>query len=245
MEILIADDDDACRVYLELVVRMLSHTSATARNGIEALELLEHFEFDAVLLDVEMPVMGGIETLQHIRTNPALRDLPVYALTAHSSGPEMERIHGAGFSGCLSKPCSPDTLKGVLDGEGGTRGNLVERAVPFIEPEIYRTYQELLRDAGMSPREAVNRTLAAVNQWLSGQPEFGPASGEEAHSLAGSCAIIGAFALRKTMKELERLADGRDAEQWMTALAKAETVLRGTGEAYRAELNSLRADEGL
>jgi CheY-like chemotaxis protein len=237
MEILIADDDSASRVYLELVLRALSHTPATAENGAEALELLGYFSFDAVLLDIEMPVLGGVETLQRIRANPALRDLPVFAITAHTDGDEVEAIAKAGFTGYLSKPYSPGDLERLLAGDGGRNGLTAGRAAPILDAEVFQEYEGLLRDAGMSPEAAVRRTLDAVSNWLGSGPACSGGSREEAHSLAGSCAVIGASALRGALKELERLAAAELSADWPEAIGRAEAVLWETREAYGIPLN--------
>jgi two-component system, sensor histidine kinase and response regulator len=114
MDILIADDDQVARLYLELALVSLHHSVTVAENGAEALELLGQFMFDAVLLDVEMPVIGGVETLVNIRANPALQELRVYALTAHTREPMLAAIRQAGFSGYLTKPYGPRELERLL-----------------------------------------------------------------------------------------------------------------------------------
>jgi len=76
MEILIADDDSASRLYMELAVRALQHSPLSVESGAQVLDMLESFAFDVVLLDIEMPVLGGIETLRRIRGHPGPQELP-------------------------------------------------------------------------------------------------------------------------------------------------------------------------
>ena len=237
MELLVADDDPAARLYLELALVSLHHTVAVANNGAEVLELLEQFQFDAVLLDVEMPMMGGVETLACIRANASLQDLPVYAITAHTSGPSLDAIKQASFTGYLAKPYGPRELEQLLSGEKSQIASSSTFELPIEDSEAFAEYQELLREAGLSPLAAVNRTLEAVGSWLAGQPECSPGSREEVHGLAGSCAVIGASSLREAMKNIERLAMAGHIDRWSAALAEAERILQDTRRIYRMSLS--------
>jgi CheY-like chemotaxis protein len=232
MEILIADDDESSRLYLELAARSLAYSASTAENGVQVLEMLEQFAFDAVLVDIEMPVLGGIETLRRIRANPAHQKLRVYGITAHSDGPELEAVRQAGFTCFLTKPVSPAALAAVLSGQCATSAGTAREARPLVDRNVLGEYQNLLRSAGMSPAATVKRTLDEVSRWLDGGPGCRPASREAAHALAGSCAVIGACALLAELKELERLASAGSIERWEASLLKARQTLRETNEAY-------------
>jgi len=239
MELLVADDDQASRLYLELALVSLRHTVAVAENGAEALELLEQFLFDAVLLDVEMPVMGGLEALARIRANPAFQDLRVYAITAHAGGPSLDAIHQAGFSGYLAKPYGPSELEQLLSEENSPVRHPSIPELPLVDREAFAEYQGLLREAGMSPREAVKRTLGAVASWLAGQPECVPGSRDLVYELTGSCSVICATALRESMKNLERLLVNGDVGQWPGALADVKTILQDSKRIYAESLSSV------
>jgi CheY-like chemotaxis protein len=239
MEILIADDDQASRQYLELVLRALQHSATSVENGAQVLEMLEQFSFDAVLLDIEMPVLDGVETLRRIRSMAAFRAMPVYAITGHTDGPEMAAARQGGFSGILSKPFSPGDLAGVLAGKDGAAGGGPARVLPLVDGGVFQEYQTLLRGAGMSPAARVKKTLMEVSTWIEGRPDCVSGSRDKAHSLAGSCAVIGAFALRTELKGLERLAAAGEAERWLDALGKAEQTARETAREYGRLLSGL------
>ncbi|MEO7921592.1 MAG: response regulator, partial [Thermoanaerobaculia bacterium] len=85
-----------------------------ARNGIEALEALDVRRFDAVLMDVQMPEMDGLEAVRIIRTRPKLRELAVIAMTAHAMVGDRERFIESGMSDYVSKPIEEDELYRVL-----------------------------------------------------------------------------------------------------------------------------------
>ncbi len=232
MEILIADDDSASRLYMELAVRALQHSPLSVESGAQVLDMLESFAFDVVLLDIEMPVLGGIETLRRIRANPGLQELPVYAITAHTDGVEMDRAQRAGFSGILSKSFSPDELADVLAGKNPDGRGVEAQDTPLVDYEVFAEYETLLRGAGMSPAARVRGTLGQVSTWIDGGPSCVPESREHAHALAGACAVMGAAALRAAMKELERLATAGTAAAWADSLARAAQTALETERAY-------------
>ena len=80
--VLVVDDDANNRDVLEQELDLLGHRARAVADGREALAALEHGAFDAVLLDVMMPGLDGIEVLRRIRADPRQRDLPVIMISA-------------------------------------------------------------------------------------------------------------------------------------------------------------------
>lgn len=111
--ILIVDDIFPNRQILVQMVRKSGWESIEASNGEEALEIIKSIEIDVVLMDVEMPVMNGIETVHYIRNELSfpLNTLPVIALTAHNPRMFFEDFHDAGFDDLLAKPYSLEKLR--------------------------------------------------------------------------------------------------------------------------------------
>lgn len=110
--VLVVDDDDDIR---DLIGISLAHDCTYARDGTEAVELLSNQRFDAVLLDVMMPRMDGLEVLRRIRTSPDLADLPVLMLTAKVSEDDHLRGFQYGCDGYLTKPFDIDELQNAVD----------------------------------------------------------------------------------------------------------------------------------
>lgn len=79
-------------------------------TGAEALAGLRRDVPALVLLDISLPGMDGVETLQHIRADVALRHLPVIALTAHAMAGDRERYLRAGFDDYVSKPILDEAI---------------------------------------------------------------------------------------------------------------------------------------
>ncbi len=112
LNILIVDDIFTNRLLLSELIKTLGHDSAQAENGKEALDFFEKTNFDLILMDIEMPVMNGLETCQHIRRNfpEHKRLVPIIALTAHNPSLFFDDFSDAGFDELLTKPYSLDKI---------------------------------------------------------------------------------------------------------------------------------------
>jgi signal transduction histidine kinase/ActR/RegA family two-component response regulator len=108
LDILVAEDNT---VNQKIALRMLEkrgHRVTLALNGREAVALVRDRAFDIVLMDVQMPVMDGLEATRLIREFNA--GLPIVAMTAHAMDGDRERCLDAGMNGYTSKPIRPDEL---------------------------------------------------------------------------------------------------------------------------------------
>jgi two-component system, sensor histidine kinase len=114
--LLLAEDDEVNRAVARLMLERLGHSVVTAVDGFEVLDWLKRELFDAVLLDIRMPRLGGVETAKRIRrSEEAYSQIPIIALTAYAMAGDRERFLAEGMNGYLSKPYEIDELKGVLD----------------------------------------------------------------------------------------------------------------------------------
>jgi PAS domain S-box-containing protein len=94
----------------QIALEMLEEAGSSvclANNGAEALELLRQASFDCVLMDVQMPLMDGLEATRRIRADPALADLRVLAMTATATSEDRVRCLDAGMDDFISKPIQP------------------------------------------------------------------------------------------------------------------------------------------
>jgi PAS domain S-box-containing protein len=102
--VLLVEDNE---INMELALELLSNAGAkvtVAGDGQQALDRLAEGNFDIVLLDCQMPVMDGYETIQAIRADPRLRDLPVIAMTANAMSGDRNRALSAGMDDHIAKP---------------------------------------------------------------------------------------------------------------------------------------------
>ena len=102
LKILIAEDMFTCWLLYEKYMLMLGHSFKIVENGFMVLDELERDTYDLVLMDIEMPEMGGEETLSLIRSGVrgGDRNIPVIALTGYAG----EDLYKCGFNGCVTKP---------------------------------------------------------------------------------------------------------------------------------------------
>jgi len=123
--LLVVDDDIQMLSALEAALRRKGHTVETASNGIDAASKLEKETVQAVITDLRMPGMNGLELLQHIRrTKPAM---PVIVLSAYGTVPMAVEAIKAGATDFLMKPFSHEALDEALNklaAGGGVRADL-------------------------------------------------------------------------------------------------------------------------
>jgi len=102
--ILVVEDNS---MNMELVTCLLESNGievTQAVDGLEALEMIKNSLFDLVLLDIQLPGMGGLEVLKNIKENPASQQIRVVALTAQALKGDEQRFIDAGCIGYISKP---------------------------------------------------------------------------------------------------------------------------------------------
>ncbi|MSV27805.1 MAG: response regulator [Bryobacterales bacterium] len=110
--LLVVDDIEANRDLLSRRLEREGYTVAKAENGAQALDLLRSVDgFDLVLLDIMMPVMDGYQTLEHIKADTALRDIPVIMITALDDIGSVVRCIEMGAEDYLPKPFDPVLLR--------------------------------------------------------------------------------------------------------------------------------------
>jgi signal transduction histidine kinase/DNA-binding response OmpR family regulator len=230
LHVLLAEDSV---VNQKLVVTLLSragHKVSVATNGQEALDAIERGSFDVVLMDVQMPVMGGFEATGILRERErgTGRHLPVVATTAHAMKGDRETCEAAGMDAYISKPIQPLELYRVLARlfpEGAAQAEAAPRdsspSVPVArEPPDAEVWDAeiSLANAGGDPglrNELVElfldespRILQDLNDAASARDAS--AAKRLAHGLKGSAAAIGAVAARRTAERLERAGIDED-----------------------------------
>ncbi len=85
-----------------------------ASNGLEAVDMVDKEQFDLVLMDIQMPVMDGLEAARKIRSEKFMTDIPIIAMTAHAMAGDREKSLNAGMNGHINKPVDPIELYDVM-----------------------------------------------------------------------------------------------------------------------------------
>jgi two-component system chemotaxis response regulator CheY len=121
-EILIVDDS---RVMREMVIACLRGLAglefAQAASGLEAIERLSLVPYDAMVLDLNMPDIGGFEVIEFVRCQDKLKSLPILVVTTRGDEDSKARALELGASAFLTKPFAPEaileTVRGLLNGK--------------------------------------------------------------------------------------------------------------------------------
>ena len=116
LTILLVEDDKVNQLVVSSILKKSGHEIEIANNGVEALELLDSKLYDAIIMDIQMPIMDGIETTRLIRENEGtLRHTPIIALTAFALQGDRERFLSKGMDEYISKPIVRSQLLEALD----------------------------------------------------------------------------------------------------------------------------------
>ena len=148
LRILLVDDDRAVLFLMKTLLENAGHAVVTARNGVEALSLIEKSMPQLIVTDWVMPGMDGIEFCKALRQNPAWRNIYVFIMTAQESTDRLVEAFEAGANDYMTKPVNPKVL--------GARLRAAQRVV-HLQEELEFDRQQLHKFAD---------ELAASNQRL-------------------------------------------------------------------------------
>lgn len=252
LRILLAEDNVVNqRVAVGLLVKR-GHQVTVVNNGVEALAAFDRQELDVVLMDVQMPEMGGFEATATIRERERQRGrhMRIIAMTAHAMTGDRERCLSAGMDGYLSKPIDPNMLYATLEHEPGG-------AVAVTAPDPAKPASGVDRDALLARLGHDEELVADVIQvFLADCPDRLAAirmavevrDAEQirtaSHALKGAAANISAVGLFEAARILERIgAESRlDAAEagWRRLSTEASLVV----SALRV-FDSIEAIEGV
>lgn len=219
--LLVEDNDINQQIAVELLEKQGFYV-LIANNGKEALDMLKRNSFDAVLMDIQMPVMDGYEATMLIRKQPELREIPIIAMTAHALTSEKEKCFEVGMNDFASKPIDPHRLflKLIKWIQPANREkNIPVESDKDLNTDILEQLQQLkgikldsaLRRVGGSPdflKELIigfyNRHKDIQDKLLSllKKQDFQKVA-QEVHSLKGIAGNLGFELLQKRCKQLE------------------------------------------
>ena len=231
LNVLLVEDNP---VNQELAIRLLerqSHRVTLANNGAEAIDLFDSGHFDVILMDMQMPVMGGIEATEAIRSREMRRSWvvshevrPVYiiAMTANVMASDRGRCLEAGMNDYVAKPLRPEELFAALGRvrSGGGEESFVFSAAPagsatrldlgaalrdIGEPELFSTMAGML----LSEWDAhLGRVVSAIDTADAHELRM------HAHTLKSLLAMFHAENARRRAMELEQAAGAGENIDW-------------------------------
>ncbi len=108
--ILVVEDQPDNRQIIRDMLSTTDYEVAEAENGEEALAAVAKQRPDLILMDIQLPVLDGYEATRRIKADPALRSIPIIAVTSYALSGEAEKAREAGCDDYLPKPYSPREL---------------------------------------------------------------------------------------------------------------------------------------
>ncbi|MBS0496454.1 MAG: response regulator [Gammaproteobacteria bacterium] len=112
--VLVVEDNELNQQVAKGLLEYNGATVALANHGKEALDMLSRSSFDCVLMDIQMPVMDGLEAARLIRANPQWPDMLIIAVTANADQHHKDLCQNAGMNDFLAKPIDPERLVSTL-----------------------------------------------------------------------------------------------------------------------------------
>jgi signal transduction histidine kinase/CheY-like chemotaxis protein len=109
-KILVTEDNKVNQLVAKKILEKAGMNVFIANNGQECLDILEKEQFSAVLMDMQMPIMGGLEATELIRKNPRYSGLPIIAMTANAMEGDRDKCLAAGMDDYTTKPINPNQL---------------------------------------------------------------------------------------------------------------------------------------
>jgi two-component system, chemotaxis family, chemotaxis protein CheY len=116
--VLIVDDSVTIRAIIAKTLQLAGIPTSElseASNGREALEVLQNKWVDLVFLDINMPVMNGVELVEHMKADVMMSAVPVIVVSTEGSQTRIDQLSSKGVRAYLRKPFSPEALKQVVE----------------------------------------------------------------------------------------------------------------------------------
>lgn len=229
VHVLLAEDNPTNQLVATQMLESLGATVTLARDGAEALEILEEQDFDAMLVDIEMPRVSGIDVMRKVRAAcGAQAEMPMIALTAYVMREHREAIDAAGADGVIAKPIlsieqlGDDICRFMRRRTGGKDVSAERRpgkeasSPPVIDESIYQGLVQAIGPGAMSELLGkVDADLRSAQDRLS----HGLAAGDLAevrsasHILISVAGAIGAVPVQEGAKRLNSAAHQGDLDQ--------------------------------
>jgi len=233
--LLLVDDNAINREITREILEIWGYTVDVAADGRDAVDAVNRQNYDAILMDLQMPILDGYEATRIIRENPRHRDLPVIAMTAHAMEGYREKCLETGMTDYISKPVDIRELNRKLAAHTACRLPDCQPRIPGpMGPDIDLPeslpgidVSAAVRRLGGNTRlyRSMIRTLSRQYRETPGQLRAALAAGEidsiaqSAHTLKGIAGNIGARELRASASVLHEAARAQSPEAMETALA--------------------------
>ena len=239
LRLLLAEDSPVNRQISALLLEKRGHKVVAVENGKHALAQLENRGFDAVILDEEMPQMGGLEAARAIHKMEARigRHIPTVLVTGNGSEAARVRSREAGLDAHIAKPFLDEELFRTVESLCGGVGTGEGSSAPETSAGVAEVFnaQDLLKRVGGNPKvlrdlakiflEDTPKRRSAIRKAITRQD--GEALARAAHALRGSVAMLGATEIAEDASKIEEMGRSGRITEAGKILAPFEGKLSG------------------
>lgn len=221
LRLLLADDSAVNREIMHSMLAKMGHTVHIARDGKEAIEIARTRAFDAILMDLQMPVLDGFSAIQAIRASTGVNSrAPIVALTAGVTDTERQRCLAEGANAVLLKPTTTADMTATL-----------ARVLARSETTTHLPATATQRTQTLQPPNVAKIFVAETEQRLAAlqrgiDDEDIARVSREAHTLKGASAHFNAQAMRNAAIEIEQLAARGDLKNARAPFAKLQEAFK-------------------
>ena len=256
LHVLLVEDNQFNQLLAKTLLTRAGVRVSVAGNGLEALKAVRLTRFDAVLMDIQMPEMDGMEATRHIREIFPINELPIIAMTANAMRGDRERYMAAGMNEYIAKPIHYEALYDTLIRCCADH----EMQSPAMQ---YQAKQDMVdtgnqdgSDISFEPDVAISR-VGGQDVFLSMLGKFEPSYGQvvrlirdelgamdfevaerSAHTLKGAAATVGAPILSGYAKQLEAAIAAGESRKYPQLLAGMDEELSRVIVSIRAYLKA-------
>ena len=256
LSILVVDDNAFNLEVAKGLLESVGVAVQTAADGAQAIALLRAHSFDGVLMDVQMPVMDGLQATRLLRADAQLANTLVIAVTANASAADYARCLGAGMNDVIGKPVEPEKMFHLLSAHVQAQrlrsGLVTPPTVPpsaVAAPAAPAQWDRLVQKAYIGSQPGQQQKLlaiflqSAVQSVLAAQQavaaEDWNAAAAAGHKLKSAARYVGAMQLASLCEALERTGKRGDANGCRQLQAQVQTAFAAVQALMQAALASL------
>jgi CheY-like chemotaxis protein len=254
--LLLAEDSPANQLVATAMLRKANYEVDIANNGQEAIEMFRNGVYDAILMDLRMPEVDGLEATAEIRGMARGRQVPIIAMTANAMKEDVDRCLAAGMDDFVSKPVNKRRLLDILERclTDSTAHATVDQPGPVDGVQTaplldVQTLQQLASDVPPEVIPAMIQTfideMVARAKTIAVGCESEPMAAlqDEAHTLKSTAGTFGAFSMHEVARDLEAACRAENHGQVIHLGKQIKVVLQQTLAAYQAHFDYLHIDQ--
>jgi PAS domain S-box-containing protein len=250
LRILLAEDNPVNQKVTLLTLKTMGYTASIANNGAEALEALHHVQYDLVLMDIQMPVMDGLEATRHIVEELKDNRPRIIAITANAMKGDEEKCLKAGMDGYLSKPVRINELQNILAEWGLMKKEVLPTSPssannryvdfhPYILNKLFEVNPKGLKQLILLYLEEAKRNLLEIDQAI--RDNDLKMLARTTHSLKGASLNLGGILVGENCKKLEYACEKNNHVEIQAAIVNLNESYQDFLEFLQKMINKIDA----